>query len=214
MFKLSQHDGYLCVLRGAVSVDGATAAILFSTEPDRALTLEADFGATPQMLAFARSLAPGDGSATGNAVAQRHRVVIRDVATDYANSRRKQAALDAGIQAVTATPLIDSRLRVLGVLTLFYPSPHHPSYDAIRRLDGCCKVGSQLLEVFALQDRLGAAYSGADVRIARLSPTGRRAADAVARLLPVCGRADGDEMLFITLMRHLDLIIRELSTPV
>ena len=154
------------------------------------------------MIAFARSLTPGDGSATGNAVAQRHRVVIRDVATDYAGSGRRQMALDAGIQAVTATPLIDSRLRVLGAITLFYLKPHHPSYDAIRRLDGCCKVAAQLLEVFA------------DTRTARLPLAGREAADAVSRLLPMCGRSSGDEALFATLNRHLDLIVRELSTLV
>jgi hypothetical protein len=209
MFKLDKHEGFGCVLRGAISVDGAAAGVLFSTESNRSgLIMEAEIGLSTPMVAFVRSITPGDGSATGNATLQRHRVVIREVATDYAGTSRKQAALGAGIHAATATPLIDSRMRLLGILTVFYSKPHHPSYEALRRLDGCCKVAAQLLEVLDLYAPTDTHPTRPTLVRGRLAPDVLTAVLEVERLLPLCGRGHDDETVFAALARHLEMILR------
>lgn len=201
MFGLGRHDCYRHILRGAVSCDRAAAGVWLGLSIDkRSFVMETECGLTPGMLAFAETLAPGDGSASGNAVTQRHRVVIRDVDEDYAGDR-KEAALAGGIRAVTATPLIDSTFHASGVIALYHAKPHHPSYSAAQRLDVCCRVASKVSEAFA---RRGTGT---------LSRAGRQAAEAVARLLPTCGRGVDDEAMYRTLGRHLDTLLQELPPP-
>lgn len=198
MLNLTEHDCYRHVLRGAVACDRAVAGVWLRLSPDQhSLLVEVECDLSPAMLAFASALAPGDGSASGNAVTQRHRVVVRDVADDYGGMRR-EAALSAGIRAVTSMPLIDSEFRAVGVIALYHAKPHHPSLEDAQRLDACCRVASALCEVFGR-------YAGG-----ALTPAGRQATDAVARLLPACGRESDDESLYRSLSRHLAVVLREL----
>lgn len=201
MYSLNKDDCYRDVVRGAVASDGAVAGVWLGLSQDqRSFVIEADYGLTPEMRVFVTSLRPGDGSASGNAVLQHHRVVIRDVEQDY--GKHKEAALAAGIRAVTATPLVDSHFHAVGVIALYHAAPHHPSYNASQHLDGCCHVGVKLNEIFS---RHGAGP---------LSPAGRRAVEAIARLLPICGRGGFKECKHCTLSHHLETVLQELPAAI
>lgn len=177
MSFLNRDDCYRYVLQGAVNSDYAAGGVWFGLSPDkRAFHIETHTAITPAMLAYAATLRPGDGSATGTAVLEHHRVVIRDIEVDCDGNHRA-GALAAGIRAVTVTPLIDSRFHAVGVIALYHTTPHHPSYSATQHLDGCCRVGAKLHEVFEQ-------YGGHT-----LSPVGRRAVEAVMRLLPAAPRS-------------------------
>lgn len=200
MFSRSKHDCFKDILRGAVCCEHAFGGVWLGLSDDRrSFVIEEDHALTPAQLNFAAMLAPGDGSASGNAIVQRHRVVIRDVAEDYAGVH-KEMALAAGIHAVTSTPLIDSRFLAVGVIALYHSKPHHPSYNVARRLDAVCHVASQLSEVFVR------------LRPGALSPAGRQAADTVARLLQTCGRDAVDDAVYLTLSRYLGTVLQELSS--
>lgn len=202
MLSRDEHECYRDVVRGAVVCDGAAGGIWFGLSRDkRAFRIEAHYGATPATLAFAETLRPGDGSASGTSILERRRIVIRDVREDYAD-RHSKGALAAGIRAVTSTPLIDSRFRAVGVIALYHATPNHPSYSVSAQLDACCQVAAKLYEVFARDNA------------STLSPAARQAADAVARLLPSCGQAATKESIYCTLIRHLDIVLRGMpATP-
>lgn len=197
MFRRAKHDAYRDVLRGAVVSDGAVGGVWLELSRDeRAFRIEAQYGLTPEMLAFTELLTPGDNSPCGSCVLEHHRVVVRDVEEEYAG-RYKTAALAAGIYAVTSAPLIDSRSHAFGLIALYYATPHHPSNAASAQLDACFHVASQMHELFARDDE------------GTLPPASRQATDAIERLLPTCGRTAGNGSVYRTLEHHLDTALRE-----
>jgi hypothetical protein len=204
--KPTKDEAYTWLLRGAAAADDALGAALFrcprGAEPS--LILEAHHDLPAAMVAFVRTLKPGDGTATGDAAAYHHRVVIRDAASDYLGTVKK-ASLDAGIHAATAMPVNDTSGRGVGVLTLYYDRPHHPTLAALRRLDAYREIAGRLLELYELES----AVVGADTA-AELSPAGHKAMAAVGKALPVCA-STGPDCVRGDLFRHLDLVIDELA---
>ena len=213
MFRLPDLSSLKHVLDVALRVDGAAGGIVFGfSAPDRPLTIAAHRGVPDSFFEHEKQIRPGDGSATGEAVSNRYRVVIRDFATDPVASPHRDAAERAGILAITATPLIGTKHKMRGVLAVFYTEPHHPTPDSLELLDTCADIAVNLMEVAALHAETDAADREMGIPQRALSPAAAQAADAAQALLPMLGRAEKLDagMLSIT-ARHLALVADELA---
>ena len=190
------------VVHSATRVDGANGGALFTLDPSGAvLGAEAHLGLPDEIALHMREIPVGDGTATGNAVLERRRVVIRDVAGDNFGEHT-DALLALGISAITATPVFGDRRRVLGVLTLFYGEPHHPTPPSLRQIDLCCAIAAHLIE---LQRASGIARPPSTVKDA----SRRSGAEAVRVLLPACAeQMTCDEAVLMTLERHLNQLLK------
>jgi GAF domain-containing protein len=79
----------------------------------------------------------GPTCACGWAFRHRQRIVVPDIGRSplFYGTRDLQVALDAGVRAVHATPLVDLRNGAVGVLTLHYGKPHMPSTGDLTRME-------------------------------------------------------------------------------
>ena len=214
MFRLPNLTSLDYIIDAALRIDGALAGIVFHyAGGDLPLVIEAHRGVPDGFFAHEASIRPGDGSATGEAVAKRHRVVIRDFASDPIGGPHLEAATRAGVQAITSTPLISPEHKMLGVLSVFYPEPHHSSPASLDLLDACAEVAVQLIEVNWLHAAIERADREMGIPQRALSPAGAQAADASRALLPMLARTEHVDaaMLAIT-SRHLALVADELTT--
>src|SRR5690606_2827586 len=132
MFRLPNLASLDHIIDAALCIDDACAGIVFHyAAPDLPLVIEAHRGVPDAFFSHEAAITPGDGSATGEAVVKRHRVVIRDFAADPVGGPHRDAAQRVDIHAITATPLISPTHKMLGVLSVFYPQPHHPTTDSL-----------------------------------------------------------------------------------
>ena len=213
MFRLPNLTNLDNIIDAALRVDDAFAGIIFHyAGNDRPLIVEAHRGVPHAFFTHEADIQPGDGSASGEAVAKRHRVVIRDFATDPIAGPHRDAPERSGVHAITSTPLISSQHRMLGVLSLFYSKPHHPTTESLALIDGCAEVAVQLLEVHRLHMETEAADREMGIPQRALSPAGAQAADASRALLPMLGRTDRIDPSMLTITaRHLALVADELT---
>ena len=192
-------------LHAAARVDGAIGGALFTLDESGAmLHLAAHLGLPEEIARRGREVPAGDGTATGNAATERRRVVIRDVAGDEYGEHTAQV-LALGIRAIQATPLISERRRVLGVLTTFYGTPHHPAPDSLRKIDLCCAIATHLLEL----------QSASDIALppsTQRDASDRSGAEAIRVLLPACAeQMNCDEAVLATVERRLKELPRGVS---
>jgi two-component sensor histidine kinase/integral membrane sensor domain MASE1 len=80
-------------------------------------------------------------------VAATHRMIIEDLRTDEKLSAQLSRGLvDAGVRAVTATPLLSSTGNVLGIVSTLFDTPHHPSERELRFMDLLARQTADYLE--------------------------------------------------------------------
>lgn len=209
MPTLPVEQSLQCLIRGAVRSDHAAGGAVFVCHADTGtFELLAHAGLTERMIAFVRTLTPGDGTATGDAAAHRHRIIIRDVQEDYFAERR-DSAQGSGIRAVVAVPLMNPGDAVEGVFSLFYTEPHHPSLDAMDQLMLYAGIALRLLRISRLQDMLERASSA--LLASALTSSGRQAMWSAATLLRACKCGLGVRPEFELIGHELDRVDRELS---
>ena len=213
MFRLPNLTSLDHIIDAALRIDGALAGIVFHySGGDLPLVIEAHRGVPPEFCAHEAEIRAGDGSATGEAVAKRHRVVIRDIASDPIGGPHRDAAERAGVHAITSTPLVSPEHKMLGVLSVFYAQPHHPTPESLALLDACAEVAVQLIEVNRLHEETEHADREMGIPQRALSPAGAQAADASRALLPMLARTDRVDIAMLSITaRHLALVADELT---
>jgi two-component sensor histidine kinase/integral membrane sensor domain MASE1 len=76
-----------------------------------------------------------------------HRVIIEDLRTDTKLSAElSQGFIDAGVRAVTITPLLSSTGKVLGIVSTFFDTPHRPGERELRLMDLLTRQTGDYLE--------------------------------------------------------------------
>jgi GAF domain-containing protein len=155
MFRLPSTDNLAPVLRAAVNVDDALGGLIQRVEENgrRLRVLEAA-GLTPEYFDRFRVVDFGMSTSCSQAVVERRRVVIRDVRTDAAFAPYAADAVQAGYLAVQSTPLIDTQFRAIGVLSTYFPRPHHPGPQGIAWIEMYARVAALLLESNSLHEAL------------------------------------------------------------
>ncbi|MEX0899752.1 MAG: GAF domain-containing protein [Gammaproteobacteria bacterium] len=168
------------------------------------LSVAAHCGLSDSFLAHFEGARTGDGTPCSHALAERRRVVIRDLRTDAAFRPHLEVSLAENVLAAQATPLIDTLGRVVGVFSSFYSEPHHPTRDELNILDCCCEIAIGIIESNDSADALWADY-GDDVRRSTVSEHVVRASKATRTLLDTLGENHQWPMLLAT-RRNLEIV--------
>lgn len=147
MIGTAKNTALTYVVKTAVRVDGATSGALFLLDrTQNVLRIGVHAGLPDGYVPDAVVIREGDGTASGDAAFSRHRVVVRDVSSDEYSAWRTNA-LELGIQAIQAAPLVDDGSHLLGVLSTFYDRPHHPTQFNLGRLDLCGELAVAILVI-------------------------------------------------------------------
>jgi PAS domain S-box-containing protein len=131
------EDGLDEMISAAIELLGASKGNIQLLDPQRGvLVIAAQRGFERDFLELYREV-PGDhaSAACARALRSADRVIIEDVQTDPDYSPLWNVAEVAGYRAVVSTPLIDTDGNVLGIISTYFPSPHRPTQESLRRLD-------------------------------------------------------------------------------
>ncbi len=199
------------VLGAAVRVDAAIGGCLQVMAPNRrTLTLLFRRGLSPEFEQHFAEVVEGDGSACSQAMAERRRVVIRDVDVDADFAPHRKLAAACGFRAVQSSPLVDSNNRLLGMLSTHFAQPHHPSTSSLKDLDRCCHVASLMLECLAHKEQIEDLDRKTGVPFRALSPEAAHAANAARTLLPLLGQDTG-HVLLAKVETNMGIVAHELG---
>lgn len=153
-------------LRTARAICGADRSVLSLYDATRnALTVGASLGFDKQ------SAPPVEHDQPGIAIClrERRRVVIEDTELDSDCADRREAFAAAGIRAVHCTPLVTRSGDLIGVLSLSFRAPHHPSSREVGLMDVCVRQAVDFIENARLYEQLHAADRRKDEFLAVLA---------------------------------------------
>jgi two-component sensor histidine kinase/integral membrane sensor domain MASE1 len=130
------------VIEAAVAISGANRGYLqFLNPATGTLMLAAQRGLNEPALKLFQQIRETSG------VAAVHRMIIEDLRTDEKLSAQLSRGLvDAGVRAVTTTPLLSSTGNVLGIVSTLFDTPHHPSERELRLMDLLARQTADYLE--------------------------------------------------------------------
>jgi two-component sensor histidine kinase/integral membrane sensor domain MASE1 len=130
------------VIEAAVAISGANRGYLqFLNPATGTLMLAAQRGFTEPALKLFHQIRETSG------VASAHRMIIEDLRTDEKLSAQLSRGLvDAGVRAVTTTPLLSSTGKVLGIVSTLFDTPHHPGERELRLMDLLARQTADYLE--------------------------------------------------------------------
>ena len=130
------------VIEAAVAISGANKGYLQLLNPGTGtLMLAAQRGFNEPSLKLFQQIQETSG------VSSAHRMIIEDLRTDGKPfAQLSQELIDAGVRAVAATPLLSSTGNVLGLVSTFFDTPHHPSERELRLTDLLARQTADYLE--------------------------------------------------------------------
>ena len=145
----SDHNRNLnAVLDTAIAIAGADKGNLQLLDPTTgALSIAAQRGFEEPFLNFFAA-ARDDASACAAAMKSGERVIVEDVRESeiFAAQPSKEVLLDAGVRAVTSTPLLASTGNLLGMISTHFAKPHLPDERALRLMDLLARQTADYLE--------------------------------------------------------------------
>jgi diguanylate cyclase (GGDEF)-like protein len=87
-------------------------------------------------------------------VEQGHAVLATDIATDARWADHRQSALQAGIRACWAVPILGSSQPMLGVLATYFSARREPTAHELRLIDRVCNIAKIALERDEAEQRI------------------------------------------------------------
>jgi PAS domain S-box-containing protein len=121
----------------AIAITGAGNGNLQLMEPSTgALTIAAQRGFEETFLTFFAAVRD-DASACAAAMRSGERVIVEDVRESeiFAGQPSKEVLLDAGVRAVTSTPLMAGSGNLLGMVSTHFAEPHRPDERELHLVD-------------------------------------------------------------------------------
>ncbi len=176
------------LLAAAVDIDDSMAGNIQVYDPGTAqLRIVAQQGFHEPFLRHFETVSAFDGSACGQSLAERRRILVQDTATDVAFAPHAAVAEAAGFRSVLSLPLTGVDGSLLGVMSTHWAQPHQPSALASRQLGTLTQLAALVLESLKVIEQAGGgtgdvalspeaelAAAGAMIHIARLSKRGFR----------------------------------------
>ena len=142
------RDGLLdCAVEAAISLASADFADIQLVHPrPGGLILAAQRGLQAPFLDFFHFVSDGN-TACGLAFKNRCSIDVDDITNSpiYSYQPAVEVLLDAGVNAVKSVPLIDSKHRMLGVLSVLYSQPRHHRANDLVRLQSLATMVADLL---------------------------------------------------------------------
>jgi PAS domain S-box-containing protein len=136
------------VVDTAIAVTGADKGNLQLLDPTtRVLTIAAQRGFEDPFLNFFASVRD-DASACAAAMRSGERVIVEDVRESeiFAGQASKDVLIDAGVCAVTSTPLMASTGTLLGMISTHFAEPHRPNERELHLIDLLARQTADYLE--------------------------------------------------------------------
>jgi two-component sensor histidine kinase len=130
------------VIEAAVMISGANKGYLqFLNPATGTLMLAAQRGSNePSLKLFQQIQETSD-------VGPAHRMIIEDLRTDgKLSAQLSRGLVDAGVRAVTTTPLLSSTGNVLGIVSTLFDMPHQPGERELRLMDLLARQTADYLE--------------------------------------------------------------------
>jgi signal transduction histidine kinase/ActR/RegA family two-component response regulator len=143
------------VLTAAMAVQGTALGLLSlcdAEQPGR-LRVGVHAGLDDEFLGHVEAVAPG-GGAGGPAYAKLRRVVVEDTETDPLFAPHREAARRARFRGYHSTPLVSRRGSTIGVLSVLFEQPHHPSDRETRLMELYARIAADSIENAQLHQRL------------------------------------------------------------
>lgn len=138
-----------CAIEAAISLASADCADIQLVHPrPSGLVLAAQRGFQAPFLDFFHFVSDGN-TACGLAFKNRCSIDVDDITDSpiYSQGQAVEVLLDAGIHAVKSTPLVDSKNRMLGVLSVLYREPrHHNKANDLVRLQSLATLVADMLD--------------------------------------------------------------------
>ncbi len=134
------------VLRAAMAVQETDLGLLSLCDPaNDGLNVSVSSGFNSDFLK-AIEFVPSGGGACGSAYKLRKRVIVEDTETDPAFAQYRDAARVGGFRSVHSTPLIARTGNIIGVLSVHFRQPHHPTDREVRLLDLYARMAADIIE--------------------------------------------------------------------
>lgn len=154
MIRLNQVSNYLMregdwikesldkVIEAAIAISGADKGNVQLLNPDSGtLTLGAQRGFDEPSLRFFQQVHEA------SAIKSAKRMIVEDVRTNKNFSDElSQGLIDAGVQAVTSTPLLSSTGNLLGIISTTFNTLHYPSERELHLMDLLARQTADYLE--------------------------------------------------------------------
>jgi two-component system sensor kinase FixL len=119
------------------------------------LDIAAQRGFDRKFLEYFRRVDVDDGSACGQALKRRSRILIEDVELDAEFTSHRWMAASAGFRAVQSTPLIDRRSsEPIGMLSTHFRNPHRPSDAELQKADLYLRQAADVIALKISEQRL------------------------------------------------------------
>ena len=214
MFRLPTKSDLNYILRAAASVDEAVGGcIQVGTGNGHTLATIASCGLTSDYFDRFATVVADAHTTCGQAWIERRRIVVRDVETDVEFAPHRIDASSAGYRAVQSTPLVDTEFHTVGILSTYFPVPHHPTPASLAAIDRYCRLAALVVEV----DMLHEAIADADRRLsipARVLPGPVADAAGAARRLIASLEGRHHEAALRTATEYLEIVARYLRNIV
>jgi two-component sensor histidine kinase len=136
------------VVDTAIAITGADKGNVQLIDPTTGvLTIAAQRGFEDPFLNFFASVRD-DASACAAAMRSGERMIVEDVRESdfFAGQPSKQVLLDAGVCAVTSTPLLASTGNLLGMVSTHFATPHRPKERELHLIDLLARQTADYLE--------------------------------------------------------------------
>jgi GAF domain-containing protein len=134
------------ILHRSVRQLGAQMGNIQVVQRGGALEVAIQTGFQPEFLDCFRSVRRDDATVCGRAWRQMERVVIHDVEDDPVLRCHLPIAQRSGFRAVQATPLVDPRGELLGMLSSYFASPRHFSPGELQQIDAHARSAAAVLQ--------------------------------------------------------------------
>jgi two-component sensor histidine kinase len=142
------NDCLSAVVETAIMITGADKgnAQLF-VPSSNALTIAAHRGFDEAFLSFF-ALVREDASACGAAMRSGERVIVENVMISeiFSGQIAQKTLIEAGVRAITSTPIMSSNRYLLGVISVHFSEPHRPNERELRFLDLLTRQAADYLE--------------------------------------------------------------------
>lgn len=141
------------VLRGALAVHKTDKGLFSLADEQGQLKVAVSSGFDGSFLKLIENVPAGAG-ACAKCSAEHRRVMVEDTEKDPIFEAYREAARAGGFRAVHCTPIITDSNKLIGVLSVHFAEPRHPSQREIQLMDLYAQQAAGLIEKTRMQQEL------------------------------------------------------------
>jgi PAS domain S-box-containing protein len=137
------------IMGAAIDIAGADKGTIQLIRPDsESLDIVAKHGFDQYYIDFFSAVSHGTAAVCGNAYRRGERVIVADVTESpiFIGTPALDVQLKAGVRAVQSTPIVNSKGRMIGILSTHWGKPHRPDEHDLRYIDLLARQVADIIE--------------------------------------------------------------------